>query len=141
MTLATNGVQGKLTGLFRSPKTILGFFATLIGILGVSIYGLASVFAEVEELRVHIPVLLLFGGGAFVFIALAILITAWVNPEKLMLGEVRGDVYLQMLKLKQGDSELGEVIEQFPSLPTSTSAGATIALPNGVSSKPEVSND
>jgi hypothetical protein len=133
------GLQGRVTGLFRSPKTILGFFAVLIGILGVSIFALARVFADVAELRTYIPALLLFGGGAFVFIALAILITAWINPEKLMLGEVRGDVYLQMLKLRQGDSELGEIIEQVPLV--SSGSESRIALPSNGSSKQEDGND
>lgn len=141
--LNPEGVQGRLTGLFRSPKTILGFFAALIGILGFAIFGLVRTFANVAELHAYIPALLWFGGAAFVFITLAILVTAWVNPEKLMLGEVRGDVYLQMLKLRQGDSVLGEVIEQIPSIPARSSSTSTsmTAIPSSTSSKMEDGND
>ncbi len=139
--LNPNGVQGRVTGLFRSPKTILGFFAVLMGILGFSIFGLARVFADVPALQAHIPALLWFGGAAFVFITLAILITAWINPEKLMLGEIRGDVYLQMLKLRQGDSESGEVIEQIPAIPAKSQNTAITALPSFKSSKQEDGND
>jgi hypothetical protein len=74
---------------------------------------------------------LIFGGGAFTFIALAILITSWVKPERLMLGEVKGEVYLQMLQLHQGDSLSGEVIEQIP-IPVPNKRRKTKALPTTV---------
>lgn len=124
---------GNLTGQFRAPRTILGFFAALTAILGVTLFALVKIFADVEPLRAFIPLLLLFGGGFFSFIALAILITSWIKPERLMLGEVKGEVYLQMLQLRQGDSETGEIIEHISvSLPpgklkTKTLPAKTIA--------------
>ena len=84
--------------------------------------------------------LLLFGGGFVVFVALAILITSWIKPERLMLGEVKGEVYLQMLQLRQGDSETGEIVEQIP-LPLPTSKRKTKALPTKIIAKEDDSND
>jgi hypothetical protein len=127
---APNSIHGGFSGLVSSPKTILGFFVALIGLLGLSIFGLAKVFAEVEALRRYIPSLLLFGAGAFVFVAVSILITAWINPEKLMLGEVKGEIYLQMLRLRQGDNVAGDVIEQIPiSVSAPSSAMKQLAPP------------
>lgn len=135
-----NGLHGRLSGLFRSPKTILGFFAILIGILGLSIFGLTKIFAQVDSLRIYIPWLLRFGAGAFIFVSLAILITAWINPEKLMLGEVRGEVYLQMLRLRQGDSATGDVIEQIPIYPPIEPGATTTSLPSSTAEKEDDNN-
>lgn len=87
MTNSLNQI-GNVAGQLRSPRTILGFFAALMAILGITIFGLVRVFADVSALQGLIPIVLIFGGGAFAFIALAIIITSWVKPERLMLGEV-----------------------------------------------------
>ncbi|MGN5163679.1 hypothetical protein [Aeromonas dhakensis] len=122
---------GNVAGQVRSPRTILGFFAALTAILGVIIFGLVRILADVSALQWLIPILLIFGGSAFTFIALAILITSWVKPERLMLGEVKGEVYLQMLQLHQGDSSSGEVIEQI-SIPVSDQRRKANVLPTTV---------
>lgn len=110
----TNNTIGSLTGQLKSPRTILGFFAALMAILGTTTFALVSVLVDIESLQGLIPILLIFGACFFSFISLAILITSWIKPEKLMLGEVKGEVYLQMLQLHQGDSEAGDVIENIP---------------------------
>lgn len=118
-----NGLQGGLKGIFRLPKTILGFFSICLGILALSIYALIRNFSEIETLRIYVPWLLIFGACIFSLVLLAVFITALIKPEKLMLGEIRGEVYLQMLKLWQGDSLTGEIIEDVSISPPRESQG------------------
>jgi len=99
---------------FRSPKTILGFFAALVAILGLTVYGLTKSLGAIPQCQWMVPYVLLFGAGAFTFVALAILFTAWFAPEKLMLGEITGSAYATIMKLKLGDSQRGDVTVVVP---------------------------
>ena len=112
--LRGKNLGGSFGGIFKAPKTILGFFVIVIGILGLTIYNLTVIFSENDPLQFMIPWIVLFSGVVFVLVCVGIFVTAWINPEKLMLGEVRGEVYLQMLQIKQGDSDKGEFVEETP---------------------------
>jgi hypothetical protein len=127
---------GSVAGNVRSPRTILGFFVLVMAILGITSVGIIKVLADIPTLHNLIPNLLMFGAGVFVFIVLAILITSWFKPERLMLGEVKGEVYLQMLQLHQGDSEAGEVLENIP-FPTNSHNRNNKAL----GSSPKIEDD
>jgi hypothetical protein len=103
-------ITGGLRAAFRSPKTILGFFAALVAILAFATYGITKTLASNPQYQYLVPYVLGFAAGCFVFIAVAILVTAWFAPEKLMLGEITGAAYADLVRLKQGDSKVGEFV-------------------------------
>ncbi len=111
-------LQGNVTGLLRSPKTILGFLAILVGLVAATLVLVLRLATDNLALQAFIPHILAFGAGVLLFVLLAVFVTAWINPTKLMLGEVKGEVYLQMLRLKQGDSLAGDIVENVPAVVT-----------------------
>ncbi len=104
-------LQSKASSKLSSPKTILGFLGAMIAMLFFALVLLTRFLAQHETLEKYIPGLLIFGAVIFVFVLLSVLVICILKPEKLMLGEIKGEVYLEMLKLQQGDSYAGDVID------------------------------
>ena len=93
---------------YRAPKTILGFFAIVLGILASSTVVVVGILVHVPVLhRLVIPVLL-FAAAILVAALAGVLLTAWKDPTILMLGQVTGEVYLANRRLTLGDSTAGE---------------------------------
>ena len=95
----------------KASKTILGFVGLVLFFLSFTTYGLIRIFANDDLLKPLIPLVLNFSGLTFFTIVSIILILLIFSPEKLMLGEVKAEVFLKLLRLRQGDSDSGEVVQ------------------------------
>jgi hypothetical protein len=93
---------------YRSPKTVLGFFAIIAGILISGSVFAVGIFARVRELQWLIPPVLWFCAIVIVALLGGVFITAWKDPTILMLGQITGDVYIENRRLTLGDSVGGE---------------------------------
>lgn len=116
---------GSGTAQFRAPKTILGFFAILLAILASGGVCAIGVIIKVPALLGFVAPILIFLAVVFVVTLLGVFITAWKDPTILMLGQVSGEVYLEVHRQQLGDSSSGEYAEKmaFPA----TNAVRTIA--------------
>jgi hypothetical protein len=112
-----------VAGIVRTPKTVLGFFALLIGILFVSATWVIRILASRIELHYLIIPVLVFLAAILVLVLVGVFVTAWRDPTILMLGQVTGEVYLQYRRLVLGDSASGEFIEDIKVGPTPTEPG------------------
>ena len=90
-----------------APKTILGF---LLGMYGVLIAASAAVIlglvaSDSSELVVYV-----LGFGALVTVALgaAVIVIAWKDPSRLMLGQVSAREYANIRRLHLGDDKQGD---------------------------------
>ncbi len=99
------------SALFQAPRTILGFFLVFLAIISIAGIVALKVLVPLPDMHKLIPQILIFLGVAYGVSFLSILLTSWIKPERLMLGEIRGEIYLKMLKMRQGDSLSGEIIE------------------------------
>lgn len=105
---------GKGTAQFRSPKTVLGFFAVLIAILASGAVFAIGIFARVPELHGFIAPILVFVGTVIVVTLIGVFVTAWKDPTILMLGQMSGEVYVEYRRQLLGDSTSGEYLEKNP---------------------------
>ena len=93
---------------YRTPKTILGFFALVVAILSSSTVVVIGILARVPALHgLIVPVLILLAGIAAAAIG-GVMVTAWKDPTILMLGQVSGEIYIANRKLTLGDSATGD---------------------------------
>lgn len=96
------------TADYRTPKTILGFFALVVAVLSSSTVVVIGILAGTPALHgLIIPVLLLLTGIAISAIG-GVIATAWKDPTILMLGQVSGEVYIANRRLTLGDSASGD---------------------------------
>jgi hypothetical protein len=105
LTEVTQSVAGRKT---LNPKTVLGFYATILGLLFTFTVASASVLAFSGRSLYLLPWLFGFaaaGGVALVAIVVRINLS---DPEKLMLGQVSGTEYVQISHQKLGDTVSGE---------------------------------
>jgi len=116
-----------LAGLSRltktsSPKTVLGFYATVLGFLLLACVIAVIGLAQTGTATYLIPWILLFGGGVFVALLAGVFVITLIDPSKLMLGKVSGFEYAVMHRVKIGDSLSGEIDQILiePSSPTKT---------------------
>lgn len=98
-------------GTYRSPKTILGFFAIVVGLVLAAVVTTVAVLARAESLHALIPWILGFAAILVVVVLAGIFFTAWKDPTVLMLGQITGHDYIENRKLTLGDSIAGEYIE------------------------------
>jgi len=113
----------------RSPKTILGFFALVLGIAVVGAAVAIRTLAQTTNLHNLVLPILMFTGGLVIFVIVAVLAIALIDPTKLMLGEISDEAYIENRKLSLGDSLHGEQVEL---VQVSASPSATAALPAAV---------
>jgi hypothetical protein len=100
-----------------APKTVLGFYATVLAILEVGVVGAVAVLASQKELRYLIPWVL--GFGAIVLVILIGIVVA-INvraPMKLQLGQVTGRELIEYEHMTLGDSLSGEYVAEVPIRP------------------------
>jgi uncharacterized membrane protein len=111
-----------VAGVFKTPKTILGFFAIILAILFLASIWIVRILASDPTLHYLIVPILVFLAAILLLVLIGVFITAWKDPTILMLGQVTGEVYLQYRQLKLGDSSQGETIEDV------TVKGQTVAM-------------
>jgi hypothetical protein len=96
---------------YKSPKTILGFFAIVVGIVITGASAVIGLLSRVDSLHSYIPWVLFFAAFIVVVVLVGIFVTAWKDPTVLMLGQITGQDYIENKKLTLGDSNSGEYIE------------------------------
>jgi hypothetical protein len=92
----------------ENPRTVLGFFATVLGLILAADIAAVATLAYADVKTGLIPWLLGFAGVVFVALVGAVLVIALVDPSKLMLGRVTGSEYAEIQRLTLGDSRAGE---------------------------------
>lgn len=120
---------------YSKPKTILGFFAIVLAILGTTCSIIIGVMSHSKELHIFIPWILGFLAIIFVATLVGVFITAWKDPTILMLGQVTGQDYITNRRLTLGDSEQGEYIE------ISSTTSPTIIANQTLAALPEPKSD
>jgi len=94
-----------------NPKTVLGFYATILGILFAGVVSVVGVLAA-SNVMVHlIPWLLVFSGATLLGLLVAVFILTLRDPSKLMLTQVTGTEYAVIQQRIVGDSAQGERVE------------------------------
>lgn len=93
---------------YRSPKTILGFFAIVLSVLASATVLVVAIFARDPKLHPLIMPVILFLAAVIVSSLASVLLTAWKDPTILLLGQVTGEIYIANRKLTLGDSGAGE---------------------------------
>ena len=96
---------------FRAPKTVLGFFAIVLGIVVAGASVALGIFSRTPALHNLITPILLFVAVLIVALLVGVFITAWKDPTVLMLGEISGEAFIENRKLTLGDSVFGETRE------------------------------
>jgi hypothetical protein len=90
-----------------SPRTILGF---LLGMYGALIGGSAAVIIGLvaSSSDEYIPFVLAFAALVTLALGCAVIIIAWKDPSRLMLGQVTASEYATIRRLHLGDDKQGE---------------------------------
>lgn len=117
-------VRGSLSGEYSSPKTILGFFALVVGIVAAAVVGGVAVLATDAALHHLIVPVLIFFGVLVVAVLIAVLSIALRDPTKLQLGEVSAREFIEYQRLTLGDSMAGESVENVPVVRSPASAAS-----------------
>jgi hypothetical protein len=95
-----------------NPKTILGYFAIVLGLLLTATVGATGTLAATGVYTDAIPWILGFAGFVFLFLLIGPFVVAWKDPSKLMLTQVTGTEYVQIQQRRLlGDSDQGERLE------------------------------
>ena len=101
-------------GEHSEPKTVLGFYATVLGLIEIGVVAGVAVLASNKELHYLVLPVLVF--GAILLVAL-IGIVVWMNvkaPMKLQLGKVSGREFIAYEQMTLGNSTTGEYTENVP---------------------------
>jgi hypothetical protein len=109
---ASEGVEAITSASYRTPKTVLGFFAIIVGLVIAGASTVIAVFSRQTDLYALIVPVLVFVGFVVLAVLGGIFVTAWKDPTILMLGQVTGDIYIQNRRLTLGDSTAGEFTEE-----------------------------
>src|SRR5947209_7890988 len=102
-----------------NPKTVLAFYAVIVGILESAALGAIWVLAWSHTMTWLIPWILGTAILSFVLVVGAVLVINMVDPSKLMLGQITGHEYAAIHGMRLGDSLTGErdttFVEEGPS--------------------------
>jgi hypothetical protein len=104
----TRAIRG---GEYKSPKTVLGFFAGMIGIAATVLISSIWILEGTSSLRYLIPVILAVFLALFLFVLISVIVITVKDPSKLMLGQISGRDYAEIQKITLGDSSSGERVE------------------------------
>jgi hypothetical protein len=83
----------------QNPKTILAFYATVLGLTLTADVAVVAVLASTDVLTGLIPWLLGFAGLMSLALMVAVFVIALKDPSKLMLGQVSGTEYVEIQRL------------------------------------------
>jgi hypothetical protein len=90
-----------------APRTILGFllgmYGTLVAASAAMVIGLVA-----SDSAGYIPWVLGFGAAITVALGAAVIIIAWKDPSRLMLGPITANEYTNIRRLHLGDDQQGE---------------------------------
>jgi hypothetical protein len=128
ITQITDTIKGRQT---INPKTVLGFYATVLGILlagGVSATGF---LATTDTATWLLPWILGFCAGVFVLLLVGVFAITLIDPSKLMLSQVSGTEYAAIQqRVILGDSTSGERVEIISPEPAALPTVEVIAVSN-----------
>ena len=110
-----NATETVTTANYRSPKTVLGFFAIVVAIVVTGATFVTGLLSRTPTLHHLVVPVLLFAGILVVAVLVGIFVTAWKDPTTLMLGQVTGEVFIENRRLTLGDSNAGEYTEDIVS--------------------------
>lgn len=104
----TNGVRHRRT---ENPRTILAFYATVLGLVLAAIVGAVVALASTRIYVEAIPWLLVFGGALALLMLVGVFVVAHRDPSKLMLGQVTGTEYVEIQRLTVASNQsAGDVL-------------------------------
>jgi hypothetical protein len=109
------------TGEYRSPRTVLGFFAGMVGIAATVLIFVIWLLEKSANLRYLIPIVLTVFLAIFLFVLVGVMLIALKDPSKLMLGQISGRDYAEIQRVTLGDSRSGEHVENVMIIPPSPS--------------------
>ncbi|GAA2082162.1 hypothetical protein GCM10009840_17810 [Pseudolysinimonas kribbensis] len=110
MSLPNDALRAVTRKRTENPKTVLAFYATVLGILLAAGVAAASVMLATGEGVVYVPWILGFCGVVFLLIVGGVFWVGKTDPSKLMLGQVTGEEYAEIQRVQLGDSSTGERI-------------------------------
>ena len=127
MPIVNDATEAITSASYRSPKTVLAFFAVIVGVLVSGAVITVAAVARFVELHYLIVPILSFTACVVLLVLVCVFVTAWKDPTILMLGQVTGDIYIQNRKLTLGDSTVGDIqgVSLMKSLPELTGASST----------------
>jgi hypothetical protein len=106
LTQITNAVRSRQS---INPRTVLGFYATVLGILATAAVTGAAVLASADRETWLIPWLFGFSGAVLLLLLIGVFIVTLIDPSKLMLTQVSGTEYAAIQQqVVLGDSTSGE---------------------------------
>ncbi|MBI2242767.1 MAG: hypothetical protein HYU55_02010 [Nocardioides sp.] len=108
MSLPSDAWRGIQTRRTENPRTILAFYATVIGLLLAAGLGTASAILISDSATYLLPWVLGFCGLMFVMIVGGVFLVSLNDPSKLQLGQVTGEEYAEIQRVALGDSSSGE---------------------------------
>jgi hypothetical protein len=107
-------------GEFKSPKTVLGFFAGMVGIAASVMVLTIWLVERTASLRYIVPSVLIAFLAIFLLVLISVMVIALKDPSKLMLGQISGRDYAEIQKITLGDSSSGERVERMIVTPPSS---------------------
>ena len=122
---ATRGIA---SGEYSRPKSVLGFYGILVGLLVTAMVSLVCVdLVYGRGVTPYVTAGLIFLGALTVLIVVGVFVVNITAPQKLMLGTITGSEHREIQQLTQGDNVSGERLEMI--LPPGIEP--TKALPSG----------
>jgi hypothetical protein len=101
-----------------NPKTVLGFYATVVGALLSASVAAIAFMADSERWGRFIPWILLFDAIVVLGLLIGVFIVTLIDPSKLMLTQVSGTEYAAIQRrVILGDSTSGEIFVEAVSDP------------------------
>lgn len=91
----------------HNPKTVLGFFGIVIGIVVAACSTFTTILATTNQGTWLIPWIVLGGAAFVVVLTAALFVVMLVNPSKLMLMGVTGTEFMAIQTATLGDSRSG----------------------------------
>jgi hypothetical protein len=108
ITELSNAVRSRQVS---NPRTVLGFYATVLAILLSGDIAAVAVLASSHVNTFLIPWLLGFAGFIVFMLLAGVFVVTLIDPSKLMLGQITGTEYAQIHRVVLGDSDSGQRIE------------------------------
>lgn len=108
MTSSSEALRAIKSKRTENPKTILGFYAIIVGILAAGGVSVTVVTTVVGDPRGILLPVLVFIALVIVALLVIVIILNFRDPSRLMLGKVTGDEYVDIQKITLGDSNAGE---------------------------------
>jgi hypothetical protein len=96
----------------RHPRTVLGFYAVLLGLVEAGVVAILVVLVSQQDLHYLVPWVIAFGALIFVAIIVVVVAMNMIDPTKLQLEPIKGQEFLDYQKVTRGDSIGGDYVEK-----------------------------